>query len=472
MRRTKRIGILSGILAAACLATFGVIQFEEHKEQIKNSDEVILELSGDSVKSLSWEYESETLAFHKEEKWLYDEDENFPVDEEKISGLLQQFQEFGVSFIIEDVEDYGQYGLDDPVCSIHLETEDQSYEILLGNYSNMDSERYVSIGDGNVYLVKNDPLDSFDAVLSDMIAHDETPSFDRASEITFTGTETYSIVYEEDSNATYCSDDVYFARKDGKDLPLDTSRVERYLSNITDIGLTDYVTYNASEEELETYGLKEPELTVAVDYRLEDEDGEETSDTFVLNISRDPKEKEPDGETDKEDNDDEGEEEITAYARVGNSQIIYRISSETYKGLTDVSYDSLRHLEVLSADFADIHQIDISLEGEVYTINSEKNDGENTWYYQEEELEIADLKNAIENLNADSFTDEKPEKKEEIGLTVYLDNENYPEIPIQIYRYDGEHCLAVVNGEPVCLIRRSDVVSLIEAVHAIVLNEQ
>ena len=209
-----------------------------------------------------------------------------------------------------------------------------------------------------------------------------------------------------------------------------------------------------------------------MDYRLEDEDGEETSDTFVLNISRDPKEKEPDGETDKEDNDDEGEEEITAYARVGNSQIIYRISSETYKGLTDVSYDSLRHLEVLSADFADIHQIDISLEGEVYTITSEKKDGENTWYYQEEELEIADLKNAIENLNADSFTDEKPEKKEEIGLTVYLDNENYPEIPIQIYRYDGEHCLAVVNGEPVCLIRRSDVVSLIEAVHAIVLNEK
>ena len=127
---------------------------------------------------------------------------------------------------------------------------------------------------------------------------------------------------------------------------------------------------------------------------------------------------------------------------------------------------------MLSADFADIHQIDISLEGEVYTITSEKKDGENTWYYQEEELEIADLKNAIENLNADSFTDEKPEKKEEIGLTVYLDNENYPQIPIQIYRYDGEHCLAVVNGEHVCLIRRSDVVSLIEAVHAIVLNEQ
>ena len=36
-------------------------------------------------------------------------------------------------------------------------------------------ERYVSIGDGNVYLVQNDPLDQFDAVLSDMIDHDDVP---------------------------------------------------------------------------------------------------------------------------------------------------------------------------------------------------------------------------------------------------------------------------------------------------------
>lgn len=48
----------------------------------------------------------------------------------------------------------------------------------MGDYSSMDSERYVSIGDGNVYLVQNDPLDQFDAVLSDMIDHDDVPRFD------------------------------------------------------------------------------------------------------------------------------------------------------------------------------------------------------------------------------------------------------------------------------------------------------
>ena len=153
MKRSKRIYILLGVLSVSCMATLGVMRWEEEKEKIENSDEIILELSGDQVTSISWEIESEKLAFHKDERWIYDEDEAFPVDEEKISELLKQFQEFGVSFVIEEVEDYGQYGLDDPACTIRLGTGEQSYEILLGSYSSMDSQRYVSIGDGNVYLV-------------------------------------------------------------------------------------------------------------------------------------------------------------------------------------------------------------------------------------------------------------------------------------------------------------------------------
>ena len=162
MSRSKKIYALLGVLLVLCLAVFGVSRYEERKEQIKNSDEIILEVADDQVSSLSWEYEGEngkeTLAFHKDNGWIYDEDEAFPVDEEKMAALLEQFEQFGVSFIIENVEDFGQYGLDDPICTIELGTEDKTYEILLGDYSTMDSQRYVSIGDGNVYLVKQDSV--------------------------------------------------------------------------------------------------------------------------------------------------------------------------------------------------------------------------------------------------------------------------------------------------------------------------
>ena len=209
MNRSKRLSILLCVLVIFSALTLGVSKYEERKEKIKNSDEIILELNSEDVTELSWEYESETLAFHKDENWLYDEDEHFPVNEEKINQLLENFQSFGVSFIIEDAEDLSQYGLSAPLCTIHIGLEEETYEISLGNYSEMDEERYVSIGDGNVYLVKDDPLDSFDIELSDMIQHDEIPEFDTVTEIQFAGSENYKAVYKEDNKVTYSKEDVY-----------------------------------------------------------------------------------------------------------------------------------------------------------------------------------------------------------------------------------------------------------------------
>jgi hypothetical protein len=469
VKRSRRLVILLGLLLAACAATFGVIRYEEHKEVIRNSDAIVLEIDSDAVQTLSWEYGAETLAFHKEDTWLYDGDAAFPVDEEKIQERLELFRAFGVSFIIEDVEDYGQYGLDKPICTICLSTADETWEILLGNYSSMDSQRYVSVGDGNVYLVQNDPLDYFDAGLSDMIDHDETPDFDKVTGIRFAGTESYSITYEEDSGNTYCEEDVYFAERAGSLLPLDTSRVDAYLQKISGLSLTDYVTYNATAEELETCGLDTPELTVTVDYTYEDEARNEITQTFALQISRDPEEQKA-AEEASDQEEGTAEEEITAYARVGDSRIVYRITANEYKALMDASYDALRHLEVLSADFSDVTQLDISLEGAAYSITAEGSGDGRTYSYLGEELEIGDLQSALESLKAESFTDERPTQKKEIGLTVHLDNENYPEVRIELYRYDGTNCLAVVDGTPVSLVARADVVDLIEAVNEIVLN--
>jgi len=466
MNRSKKLCILLGVLAIACIATFAVMQMEERKEQIKNSEEIILELSGDSVQSLSWEYEGNTLAFHKEDTWLYDEDAEFPVSEEKINKLLEMFQEFGVSFIIEDVEDFGQYGLDDPICTIHLSTKDQSYEVKVGDYSKMDSQRYVSIGDGNVYLVKNDPMDQFNATIRNLIDHDEVPDWGQVTEITFTGAENYSITYEEDSTDTYRAEDVYFTRQNGENKPLDTDRVETYLDNMGYLNLTDYVSYNVTDEELETYGLDTPELTVSVSYTAENEDGEETEGVFTLHVSRDPEEQKAAAEAE----DDSTDEEITAYARVGNSQIVYQLTSSGYRWLMAASYDDLRHTEVLPTDFGDIRQIDVSLEGNTNTFTSEKNGSERTWYYQDEELEMTDFQDAMEALTADKFTKEKPSQKEEISFTIHLDAEDTPEILIRLYRYDGGNCLAAVDGQTVSLVKRTAVVNLIEAVQAIILD--
>ena len=85
-------------------------------------------------------------------------------------------------------------------------------------------------------------------------------------------------------------------------------------------------------------------------------------------------------------------------------------------------------------------------------------------------FDISGLQTALQAPTADSFTDETADQKEDISLTVYLDNENFSQVTIQLYRYDGSLCLAVVDGESVSLVSRSSVMDLVEAVQAIVLN--
>lgn len=463
MSRSKfqKIYVLLGVLLLCCVMTWMISRHEEKKEQIKNSDEIILTLDADSVTALSWNYEDASFSFHKDEKWLYDEDEDFPVDAEKIEVLLKDFQEFGVSFIIEEVEDYAQYGLEDPLCTIKITTEEQEYEILLGDYSTMDEKRYVSIGDGNVYLAAEDPFEEYETEISKLIRNDVIPELSEAVSIQFTGKENYTIIYEENSSDTYYAEDVYFTDH----RPLDTTNVTEYLDTISKLTLSEYVSYNVTEEELQQYGLDDPELEVTVEYPVE-EDEETVTETFSFCIGRNQEELQAAQESDEED----AEEQVTSYIRIGKSQIIYEITASNYINLVKVSYDDLRHKKVFNASFNDIYQIDITLEDMQYELVSEVVDEETVWYYQEEEIELGSFRSAVRAMEADSFTEEEPTQKKEIEITFHLENENYPEIRITLYRYDGEHCLAVIDGESVSLIPREEVVEVIEVINSIVLK--
>ena len=497
MRKTKKLGILVGVLAAACVVTLIAAKHEEKKEQIKESEDVVLTLDPDTVTALSWTYTSEDeegnevtgdLAFHKDESWLYDADEAFPTDDDKIASLIAPFEEFGVSFIIEDVEDYDQYGLTDPVCTISLTADGTDYEIKLGAYSTLDEKRYVSIGDGNVYLVSDDPFTYYEVELKDLIKNDSIPYVYQAESIEFSGSEDYTVEYDANSTHTCCASDLYFA----DDKPLDTSKISSYLSTLSYLGLSDYASYNVSDEELEAFGLAEPDLTATVNFEETDEDDEAVamSYTFSIGLNQEEKaaaeekaaEEEAEGTEETADSDsaydsteETEEDEITAYLRVGDSQIVYIIPYATYETLAAVSYDDLRHDEVVTADFDDITRIDVTLDGQAYAFVTEETEGDDedevvrTWYYEGEELDTAGLESAINALTADSFTDEAADGEIEISLKLTLDNENIQEIELTFCRYDGESCLVQENGETVSLVPRSQVVDLMEAVNAIVL---
>lgn len=475
MKRYKRVLILAAVLVVACIATFALSQYEEEQEQIRTSDEIIMQIPSENVLSVSWDYSGGGgLAFNKtDDGWKYQDDEAFPVSEEKVMDILEHFESYGVTFVIEDVTDYSQYGLDEPECTLHLATAERSYDIKMGDFSKMDEQRYIDIGDGNVYLVGEDPVDYVSSSLSNMILHDDTPGFEKVVDITFAGSENYTIVRTDESTNTYNpEDDIYFVERDGKTVPLNTASVRTFLNTITSLDLLTYASYNVSEEELKTFGLDDPMLSVTVNYTYTGDDDETLSDTCVIHISENPEERAASDANVAEGNTATA---VTKYVRIGDSQIVYTMDDTDFAILKAVSYDDLRHKTLFWGDFEIVTQIDITLEGENHTLtyaveDPEDEDSDYVWFFGEEVIEIDDVQDALETLSADSFTDELPSKDEEIGLTLHLDNENFPTVEVRLYRYDGTLCLAVVDGDPVSLVSRSSVMDLVEAVQTIVLN--
>jgi len=465
MRRSKTIYILLGVLAVLCIGAFAVSKIETHKENIRNSGEVFLSIDPSAVTALSWQVGDSDYSFTKTDGWTYDSDAAFPVDENKINTLLETFRDFSAAFVIDDADDLSQYGLNDPEGIITVTTASQSYTIQLGDYSTMDSQRYVSIGDGKVYLVSYDPMDDFSTDLSGLILNDTIPYFETISAVSFTGEESYSLTYQEDSANTYCADDVYFVGTK----PLDTGAVDGYLSYLSYLSLSDFVTYSATVEDLDTYYLQDPALSATVNYSSTTADGTVEEGSFSFSIGCDAEalaEAEESGDT----------SDIAAYFRVGDSPIIYQISSYDYDALMSYTYNDLRHDDIISAGMDTVYQMEITLEGKTYTLTRDeeaeaKSDEEvAVWKYGDETAVFSDLSNALSGLTADGFTDSAQPGKQEIALTLYLHNDNFPEVSVILYRYDGTDCLAKVDGQTVAFVPRSQVVDLIEAVNGIVLN--
>lgn len=510
MHRSKRLLILVGVLAVVCAAAFLATRVQEQQEQVEASGETVLAIDAGNVASLAWTSGEAEYAFHKDETWIYDADEAFPVSAEALEELLAPFSSFNAAFVIRDVTDYAQYGLEEPECTIEIGTAEASYTIALGDMSAMDDQRYVSIGDGNVYLAVTDPMDAFAVELSDLIDNDEIPQMDTVTALSLTGAVEESIAYVEAGGPSYSDEDVYFLQSGEESLPLDTDLVEDYLGGIRELVLTDYATYNATEIELASFGLNDPALTVTVEYEQQAEAAEEgaepetTAGTLALHIGRVEEEAEESAEetdaaaeeTEESAEDAQEEAQYAYYLRVGDSPIVYNLSDADGEALFAGSYDDLRHRQVFWGDFDDVAQATILLDNQTYTLTAQtaetaetgedadaaagsaeptaaaaaEEDAEITWICNGETVDVTGIRDKLAALTAEAFTSEAPADQLEISLTLDLNNEDVPQVRIQLYRYDGASCLAVLDGEPAALVAREDVVDLMEAVRTLLLG--
>lgn len=137
-----------------------------------------------------------------------------------------------------------------------------------------------------------------------------------------------------------------------------------------------------------------------------------------------------------------------------------------YNDIVATTADPLRHDEALKLDWDSVTSIDFTLDDTTYTITHKGS----KYTLDGEEVDFDDIKSAVDGLDIAEYNTETSDKKQEIALTVHLDNTDYPTLTLCAYQYDGENCLVTLNDTTLGFAKRSLVVDLEEAVNAVVLG--
>ena len=441
MKRQKNLLILLGVLAGLCAVILLVTGVQKHIDKITTVDKDIVDLDTDSVTKISWTTGGKTLTYEKtDDVWQQSDDAAFPVDQEKLQALLQRFAPLNAGFEIGDVQDYGQYGLDSPEVTVTLTTADGDTVVKFGSYSTMDSKRYVTLGDGTVYLIADDVAGELSTDRDEYLRADSVPTYDTITGITATGETTFTAQYLPDATPLYTDTYDYYAVDGDSYTALSTKKIKDFLSDMAALPTDDYATYRASQENLADYGMDTPTVTYTVQYTQDKTDG-----SFTLAL---------------------GKKGDACYARMNNSEIIFKLTEEEYDDLTATDADALRPDEALSLDWDAVKSMAFTVDGTTYTVEHK---GDN-FTINGDEVDFDAVKQAVDGLKINAYNRETTDKKQEIAFTVTLDNKEQPELTVTIQQYDGENCLVTLNGTTLGFASRSNVVSLTEAVNAITLG--
>ena len=420
LKRKNTLIILCGVLALIFAGIIIVNAVEKHVESISTIDEVVFTADSEALTEIKWTFEDNTLDFVKaDDVWTLSGDDSFPVDQEEISYLIENFAEVHASFIIEDVEDYSQYGLDDPEAEITFITADEETTISCGTFSTMDSKRYISLNKGTVYLIDDDVEEYLTSERDDYLDNDEIPYYQQIETVDLSGDVNLSLIYEEDADYSYTTSYNYYLKDGDEYLPLSDSFVSTFLGYFTHITFTDYVTYSVTDEELTKWGFDSPDLTIHVtgygydtDFTDDNDLGEE--ENHYLYFKR---------------IDDE-----TVYLRVDESQIIYSYALEDYETLTGYDYNSLRPTSVVDISASQVQTITANIDSDQYIIDAEAINDIITYTVNGIEIEGSQIVSDISSLSVKEFDSSIEPGVSEFAITVVLNDDAATRLSIALYR--------------------------------------
>ncbi len=446
-KRSKKLIFLAGTLVVLSGATALALKLNPENQDSGSEDSesealTILEVDENSVTSLKWENGNGEFSFSRDgESWVFDEDSAFPLEESYLDAILEDLSQLQSYQTIENPESLEEYGLDDPAVTVTL-SGDSTTTLQIGHSSPMDSLRYLSLGDGNIYLVSSALYNDCNYQLYDLLKLEELPLFSNTSSFEVNSTAgTLLLTYQEDSGLSYSDDYVWFHQQ----MPLDTDKTNTLLQTVTKVVWKDCVSYNAEGDDLAAYGLEKPQLTASVTYSVD-----KVEKIFTLEIG---------DYTDS-----------YCYARIAGSGMVYRIDASVCDTLLHADVSQLRPEDVLRMDWDTVDSLDLVLNGSSYSITRQPGDSssedesaaEASYLLDEEEIELQPLLDRLNSMASVGYASGAAQGEPILSFTFQRNSENFSTVPLNFYAYDSTNCLVTLDGEATVLVSRSDVTTLTE----------
>lgn len=469
-KKRNRILILVIILIIALAAYIGIVQYNKH-EAAKDSTKTIsvTDLDSDKIEKLEYTSGGENYSFIKDSDgtWKWEQDQTISITQSYVTDIVSNACSLKADRLLaENLDNIAEYGLDNPAYTVKLTDSDGQQEVIYIGSQNTSTSNYYAYVDGrtNVYTIDSTLIDTLGHTLNDMIEHSEVPTMtsDNITDISYTDADTsLNFDYYKEGNAQYDYSDsfLWFLNDNGVLTPADNTEMTTLFTDISSLKFDSLADYSVTNDDLNAYGLSNPQATLHVTYTTavenstdstEDTSASTTTNTFTLYV----------GNTDSSGN---------YYVRAEGFNGVYTMTSDVitnFLNLNKINFTNKSPFNVLKDS---IDSISITLEGTTYDIVQTKSKDKYSYTVNGKEADsdaVEAVYNTLKNLTAESAIAKGTAAAGTpyMSITFNRNTDTLKTVQIDLSTYDSSFYQANMDGRDTLLLNKIVVEELVKNV--------
>ena len=412
------IAVTAFILSRYVNVNYGNTELSaENQDNINNS--TLLSLDPDTVSEIkvSNDTGSYTLVNNAGE-WTCQDIPGMPVATGKVQEMLEAFGSFRSIRKFEADSELDEYGFDETAARIEFAgSEDLTASVVIGNKT---------VDGGSYYCIVNDYTDDLFTVseeIEEIIVRDakyyaQNDTMDYMPDpkgISVKKNGEILDIFKPEDPEEYTYTDYYnwFTNENGEIIPLDSILVNKLLSGVISVQWETAVKFGVTDEELDIYGLKEPEVEITVT----DENAE---NTLLIGVKADAE---------------------CYYAMKKGSDNVYTVTSELYELYISASVESLKPNDICHIPWDTVKEISIDYGDESIHILRKADNINGGYTYAVDEAavvtsDVEDLKKIIDLMIPVGEDASGADGELLMKIVFYRDTDTYKELELDIYAYD------------------------------------